>query len=291
MTAIRFFFVDVFAARPLTGNPLVVVPDADTLGTEQMRALAREFNQSETTFVLRASVPAADWQLRSFTPIGAEVGGAGHNALGACLWLAQERLPANRERFVQQIGTDLLPVQITRHHDAITVAMDQSVPVIGNVVKDRKELAASLGLDEADLSEDSAVVISTGAGHLLVPLRGRKLLERTRPDNPRLQEVLTAVGGEGCYVYCLVESGDTVQAHSRFFNPTMGIWEDPATGTAAGPLAVRLVRDGVVADGSTTVIEQGREIGRPSLISVTVSGDLVRLSGGGLVVAEGTVHL
>lgn len=291
MTALRFFFVDVFAPRPLTGNPLVVVPDADTLGTQQMRALAREFNQSETTFILRASVPGADWQLRSFTPIGAEVGGAGHNALGACLWLAQERLPSNHERFVQQIGTDLLPVRITRHDDAVTVAMDQSVPVIGNIVEDRKELAASLGLDQADLSDDSAVVVSTGVGHLLVPLRCRQSLERTEPATSRLRELLRAVGGEGCYVYCLADPGDTVQAHSRFFNPTMGILEDPATGTAAGPLAVRLVRDGHVADGSTMVIEQGEAMGRPSLISVTVSGDLVQLSGGGLVVAEGTVQL
>lgn len=88
--------------------------------------------------------------------------------------------------------------------------------------------------------------------------------------------------------------GDTqneVDAYTRFFNPTMGIWEDPATGTAAGPLAARLVADGIVPDGSTVVIEQGHATGRPSRLHVTISGDLVRLSGGGVVVADGTLHL
>ena len=84
----RFYLIDVFAQRPLTGNPLALVPDADDLAEAQMRAIAREFNQSETTFLLDPGLPGATWRLRSFTPIGAEVYGAGHNALGAWLWLA-----------------------------------------------------------------------------------------------------------------------------------------------------------------------------------------------------------
>jgi PhzF family phenazine biosynthesis protein len=104
----RYFFADVFADRPLTGNPVVVVPDADDLGEVRMRAMAREFNQCETTFVLRPGRPGADWRLRSFTPIGAEVFGAGHNGLGAWLWPAGDgRLPAGRTAFTQPIGDDL----------------------------------------------------------------------------------------------------------------------------------------------------------------------------------------
>src|SRR6202044_2882658 len=96
MARATFYFVDVFADRPLTGNPLSLVPDADDLPEPQMRAIAREFNQSETTFVLRPTVssgpgPTATWRLRSFTPIGAEVFGAGHNALGAWIWLPPPR--------------------------------------------------------------------------------------------------------------------------------------------------------------------------------------------------------
>ena len=87
-TQVPFCLVDVFASQPLTGNPLALVTDADGLAEPQMRAIAREFNQSETTFLLRPSLAGATWRLRSFTPIGAEVAGAGHNALGAWLWLA-----------------------------------------------------------------------------------------------------------------------------------------------------------------------------------------------------------
>ncbi|WP_109505655.1 PhzF family phenazine biosynthesis protein [Nocardioides speluncae] len=286
----RFFYVDVFARHPLSGNPLVVVPDADELPVPQMQAIAREFNQSETTFIVEPDLEGADWQLRSFTPIGAEVGGAGHNALGACLWLAQTRLPRDRERFVQQIGADLIPVLIDRRDDGVVVSMDQAPPKFGDVVRDRSELAASLGIGVGDLAPEDAVVVDTGAGHLLAPLRSSEVVDRVQPDPARLSAVLRDVDGEGCYVYSL-ESGREVAAYARFFNPTMGIAEDPATGTAAGPLAARLVADGVVPDGSTVVIEQGHATGRPSFLSISVAGDLVRLSGGGLVVADGTLHL
>lgn len=287
----RFFFVDVFASRPLSGNPLVVVPDADELSVRRMQEVAREFNQSETTFIVKPAVPGADWQLRSFTPIGAEVGGAGHNALGACLWLAQMRLPRDRARFVQQIGQDLLPVLIDREADAVVVSMDQAAPRFEGVVANRSELAASLGIGVEDLAAADALVVSTGAEHLMAPLRSSAVVDRVQPDTARLAALLQAVGGEGCYAYCLQDTQNEAHAYARFFNPTMGIPEDPATGTAAGPLAARLVADGDLPDGSTVLIGQGHAIGRPSRLRVTISGDIVRLSGGGLVVAEGTLHL
>lgn len=291
MAATRFVFVDVFAPHPLSGNPLALVPDADHLSVQEMQAIAREFNQSETTFILEPDMEGADWRLRSFTPIGAEVGGAGHNALGACLWLADERLPHDQERFVQQIGQDLLPVVIGRPSEGVVVSMDQASPRFGAVVADRSELAASLGIGIDDLADEAAVVVSTGAGHLRPPLLSSEVVDRVQQDAPRLAAVLRSAGGEGCYAYSLRDTEHDADAYARFFNPTMGIWEDPATGTAAGPLAARLVADGVVPDGSTVVIEQGHATGRPSRLLVTVSGDLVRLSGAGLVVADGTLHL
>lgn len=289
MTSVRFFFVDVFAPRALSGNPVSLVPDADQLTVPQMQAIAREFNQSETTFIVEPDLDGADWQLRSFTPIGAEVGGAGHYALGAGLWLAEARLPQDQTRFVLQIGRNLLPVEIERAADGVVVSVDQLAPQFGAVVQDRAELAAALGIDVADLADEDAVVISTGAGHLMAPVRSSEVVDRLHPDQHRLKAVLAAVDGEGCYVYSR-QDGD-VAAYARFFNPTMGISEDPATGTAAGPLAARFVADGVVPDGSTVIVEQGHALGRPSRLLVTISGDLVRLSGGGLVVADGTLHL
>ena len=297
MTRLPFSFVDVFTARPLAGAPLALVIDADGLDESQMRAIAREFNQSETTFLLRPSLPGATWRLRSFTPIGAEVFGAGHNALGAWLWLASSgRLPVGNEDpdLAQEIGGELLSVKVIREKGRpVVVSMDQSPPQFGESVSDRMELATSLGLIEDDLVADQpAQVVSTGAGHLLVPVRDRATVDRAVPDGPRLAASLRQVHGEGCYLYSLdpVDATDAV-AYARFFNPTVGIWEDPATGTAAGPLVALLVATGQVPDGTTTVVEQGYSMGRPSRIQVSVSGQSVRLLGSGVVAAEGTLNI
>jgi len=166
-----FYFVDVFATRPLTGNPLSLMPDADGLDEAQMRAIAREFNQSETTFLLRPSLPEATVRLRSFTPAGVEVGGAGHNALGAWLWLETAGRVGTAGRLRQEITGQVLPVEVVRTAgQPAMVWMDQSPPRFGAVAGDRAGLAGCLGLGERDLAPDEdARVVSTGAAHLLVP--------------------------------------------------------------------------------------------------------------------------
>jgi len=290
---VPFYFVDVFATGPLTGNPLSLVPDADALGEAQMRAIAREFNQSETTFLLRPSLPGATVRLRSFTPAGAEVGGAGHNALGAWLWLeAAGRLAsaATGRGLRQEIAGQVLPVEVVREAGQPAVVwLDQSPPYFGDVAGDRALLAACLGLGERELLEQDAQVVSTGAGHLLVPARDRGAVDRAAPDPARLVPALRDVGAEGCYLYSPDPVDAGAVAYARFFNPALGIAEDPATGTAAGPLAARLVATGRVPDESTVVIQQGYAVGRPSRITVSVFGQRVRVGGSGLVVAEGTL--
>ena len=290
-----FYFVDVFATRPLTGNPLSLVPDADDLDEARMRAIAREFNQSETTFLVRPSLPGATVRLRSFTPAGVEVGGAGHNALGAWLWLesAGRLAPADPAGGLrQEITGQVLPVEVVRTAgQPAMVWMDQSPPRFGAVAGDRAGLAACLGLAERDLQPDEdARVVSTGAAHLLVPAGDRQAVDRAAPDPARLRPALRQAGAEGCYLYSRdpVDAAGAV-AYARFFNPTAGIAEDPATGTAAGPLAARLVAEGRIPGESTVIIEQGHALGRPSRIAVSVSGQRVRVGGSGLVVAEGTL--
>jgi PhzF family phenazine biosynthesis protein len=289
-TWVEFAIVDVFAVGPLTGNALAVVPDADGLEVPTMRAIAREFNQSETTFLVRPSAPGAVWRLRSFTPGGHEVGGAGHNALGAWLWLAHAgRVGAGT--FTQQIGTDVLPVEVSvAAGEPTRVAMAQSAPWFGRTPPDRAELAAALGLTGEELVPDRpAQVVSTGAGHLLVPVTGRAVVDRVAVDTGRLLAVLAAAGGEGCYVYTTeaADPADGADAYARFFNPSMGIVEDPATGTAAGPLAAVLVRHGNVPAGRPVLIQQGDATGRPSRLRIDLDGDRVRITGTGLVVGTG----
>jgi PhzF family phenazine biosynthesis protein len=294
MVDVDFFWVDVFAEAPLTGNPLALVPDADGLSEDLMRAITKEFNQSETTFLVTPTAPGADHRLRSFTVGGVEVLGAGHNAMGAWIWLAEAGvLAADRREFAQQIGDDVLPVRIGRTADGrVRVSMRQSAPRFLGTTTAHGEFAAALGLTAADLVvEKTGEVVSTGAEHLLLALRTREAVDRAAPDAARLRTLLAQVGAEGCYLYSTQGSGDDADAYTRFFNPTVGIPEDPATGTAAGPLAALLVRDRLVVERKPVRIEQGRAMGRTSLLEVVVDEDRVELSGSGLVVAQGVLRL
>jgi len=139
---IPFSLVDVFAERPLTGNPLAVVPQAEILDESEMTQIAAEFNQAETTFVLPSRTDDADRRLRSFTAAGHEVFGAGHNSLGAWWWLAESgQLPLSDgpNKFIQEIGDDLLPLEINFAEGRLTsVVMTQSPPIFTSVLNDSR---------------------------------------------------------------------------------------------------------------------------------------------------------
>jgi PhzF family phenazine biosynthesis protein len=160
-------------------------------------------------------------------------------------------------------------------------------------VSDAPALASALGLEvsDIDLSRFPAQAVSTGAAHCLIPVRDRPAIDRARPDAERLLAILGEAGAEGCYIFALDPVDPAATAYARFFNPTVGIYEDSATGTAAGPLAAQLVARGIVPDGSTVIIEQGHAMGRPSRIEIRVKGDDVRLFGSGVVIAEGVLRI
>jgi PhzF family phenazine biosynthesis protein len=291
---IQFYFVDVFADRPLTGNPLAIVPHAASLAEETMRRVAGELNQAETTFILPSRNMAGDARLRSFTAPGHEVFDAGHNSLGAWWWLAASgelKLRDGSNHFMQEIGDTVLPVEVRcQGQELSAVVLTQSPPQFDKVCAELSELAAALRLETEDILRTlPAQVVSTGAGHLLVPVRSLVGIRRARPDAERLARVLKSVDGEGCYLYCLDTVSPSSIAHARFFNPTMGIVEDSATGTAAGPLACQLVKHGIAKDGATLLIEQGYEMNRPSILRVEVDKETVRLAGRCVKVIEGTM--
>ena len=292
-----FHIVDVFAVEPLTGNPLAVVDGGAELPLDLFQRIAREFNQSETTFVMPPTRPQADWRLRSFTAGGVEVFGAGgHNTLGAWCWLAQAgrlAFSGSTTVFHQELGDRVLPVTMLRKGTRLdSVVMDQEAPIAGRQLADLDKLAAALGLAAADLAIDRAPcqVVSTGVDHLMVPISDHDAVDRIQPDPRALSALLDGVGAEGCYVFSLDPRQAGAAAYARFFAPTVGISEDPATGTAAGPLAAHLVANGLAERGLIT-IEQGTAMGRTSLIQVEVLTDRVRLAGRGVVVASGRLTL
>jgi trans-2,3-dihydro-3-hydroxyanthranilate isomerase len=287
-----FYLIDVFTDRPFTGNPLVIVTDADEFDTERMRRIAGEFNQTETTFVLRPTTADAQWRLRSFTALGVEVFGVGHNALGACWWLAVSgrlTLDAPTRTFAQEIDGRVLPVEIRSEGGrVVSVGMTQADPVFGAVVGNISRLASALDLGDAELAVGrlKAQVVSTGVPHLLVPVRDQGALGRARPRET-LAAYLRSVGAQGCYVFCLDPLDTDAPVRARFFGPNVGIAEEPATGSAAGPLAAYLVAHGLADERRPVVVEQGHGLGRPSRIEVRVNGGGVRVCGTAVVVMEG----
>ncbi len=282
-SGIPYFIVDVFAEAALHGNPLAIVPDADALDDALMARIAAEFNLSETTFLQTPTEAGADHRLRSFTPGGTEVFGAGHNALGAWWWLAASGRLAGAQ-FGQQLGQDVLPVTISPDH---VVGMRQKAPVVVGGHGDRGALAAALGLGAGDLVGE-AVTIASGSPHLLVEIADHEAVDRAAPDARALLAALKAANAQGCYLY----SRDTDDAaYARFFNPTVGILEDPATGSAAGPLAWHLGRRGLAPWGSDVVIRQGARMGRPSRLVVAISPEGTVLRGSAVLTASGMLHI
>jgi trans-2,3-dihydro-3-hydroxyanthranilate isomerase len=294
---IPFHLVDVFTTEPFTGNPLAIVPQADALSTDLMRRIAGEFNQTETTFVLGPMIPGADWRLRSFTAVGTEVFGVGHNALGAWWWLASAgklTLDAPTRTFTQEIDGRALPVEVRSERGRVTgVSMAHADPVFGAVIGGVSPLATALDLGDAELSVGrlQAQVVSTGVPHLLVPVRDPGALSRARPHGETLAAYLRSVGAQGCYLFCLDPLDADAPAQARFFGPNVGIAEDPATGSAAGPLAAYLVAHELASERRPVIIEQGRTMGRPSRIEVRVSGGGVRVSGQAVLVVEGRLRI
>jgi len=296
MNPYTFALVDVFTERPLAGNQLAVIPNAEGLDDGQLQAIAREFNYSETTFILPPRQAKADWRLRSFSP-SAEVFGAGHNALGAWWVLAARGGVVLRDpetRFWQEIGERALPVAITSEGGApLRVAMTQDKPRFGDKLNNRAGLARALGLDPSDFNVEGleAQAVYTGATHLLAPVRTLSAVERVRVDAECLVALARPLGCQGAYLFSLETREPGSAAHARAFFPGIGIAEDPATGSAAGPLGALLASRGLLPEGVWTVIEQGDEIGRPSRIEVRVSGDQVEVAGRSVIVAEGKLFL
>lgn len=281
--------VDVFAEAPFNGNPLGVVEGGDDLTDAQMQRIAGEFNQAETTFLLRST--RADWRLRSFTAAGVEVFGAGHNALGAWLWLGElgKLGPLDTaQTFHQQIGDDVLPIVVERIDGRVHGRMSQRALRLLPALSGVTPLAAALGIRAEDIvMTPPPRTGDTGGNHLLVRLRDPRVVDGVVPRHEALLPVLREAGAEGCYVYSFDPEAPQ-SAYARFFNPTVGLWEDSATGTAAGPLAAYLGHAQLLRDNKL-VVEQGVKMGRRSLLNVRLTPE-PELSGAGLIVLKGVLQ-
>jgi trans-2,3-dihydro-3-hydroxyanthranilate isomerase len=279
MPTLPFIHCDVFTTQPFGGNPLAVFPEAPSLETDEMQAIARELNLSETVFVRPPDDPGqALRRLRIFTP-GTELPIAGHPVIGAWWVLAEMGLvvpPAGGSGQVtikQQVGVGILPVSVEfQSGRPARVIMTQPPPSVGNSLALRDDLAEALGLGSQDLPTDRLpiVVASAGVPILLVALRDNAALKRAQPRQPALNTLLEKAGSMCAYL-ATWESLERI--HARMFGGSqLGIVEDPATGSAAGPLVGALLHLGILPGSSRVQIDQGEDMGRPSRIEVEVDG-------------------
>jgi trans-2,3-dihydro-3-hydroxyanthranilate isomerase len=277
---LRYVVCDVFTDTPLAGNQLAVFTDARDVDGDLMQKLARETNFSETVFVLPAEADGHA-RMRIFTP-ATEVPFAGHPTLGTAFVLAA---PLQLTEIRLETGAGIVPVQLEREGARIVFGrMLQPLPTVAPYA-DERELLAAVGVDRSELPVE---VYDNGLMHVYIGLRSEEEVAALRPDLARL--ALPDVLGINCF------AGSGLRWKNRMFIPSAGIAEDPATGSAAGPLALHLARHGRIAFGEEIEISQGVEVGRPSTLFACVYGsaeqvERVEVGGSAVVVARGEFRL
>lgn len=293
---LEFRTLDVFTTQPFTGNPLAVVLGADGLTTAQMQTIAREFNLSETIFVMAPRDPAHRAKVRIFFPT-AEIPFAGHPTIGCAILLASmDAEPGDFTRhLVLEEEAGLVPVTVWRKGGLVEAEF--TAPVVphgteGIVAEDR--LAAALGLRPGDIGFGAhrPGIWQGGPRFLYVPVGSLAVLGQARAMQPHWDAVMEAAGVDSAYLYT---PGAECDFRARMFSPTAGIPEDPATGSATAILAAQLRASGALAEGMNRFhLRQGVEMGRASDLFMTVdmagaTVQAVRIRGAAVPLSEGRI--
>lgn len=298
----KYYVLDVFTDRALGGNPLAAVVDCDGLDTEAMQKIAGEFNLSETIFVFPPQDPVNTARLRIFTP-QKELPFAGHPTVGAAILVAELRAAALlrgqdlRVVLEETIGAIVCTVSHRPNQAHRTHFMIPKLPSRLTPPKDSAAIAAALGLAANDIGFDRHIptVYSAGVPFTFVPIASMDAIARAKPRTELFEAAFGANMPAYLYTRETAEAGHDF--HARMFAPAFGVGEDPATGSAVAAFAGVVMAFEKLKDGSHALaIEQGYEIGRPSLIALTLDVEqsvLVEagISGAAVFVAEGTLNL
>jgi trans-2,3-dihydro-3-hydroxyanthranilate isomerase len=285
----RIAWLDVFAERPLAGNGLAVVDDADAVAGEAMLAFAREMGLSETTFVQSADAEGADYRNRIFT-MEMEIPFAGHPSLGTAVAVARWR-GLDRASFVQETQAGLQPIEVRQEGEGWRAEMVQNEAEFGTEL-DVEAVMHAVGLNAAEAHQDlAAQVVSTGLPTAIVPLSDPSSLGRVRPDFQAIDAALADAqprAGETPTFYLVWVDEEGPEARARMFSTAAPGGEDPATGSAAGPLGAYLFQREA---RERLTIRQGEEMGRPSVLEVEMVEGRPRVGGGVIPVLDGEVSL
>lgn len=290
----RYVTVDVFTSERFGGNPLAVLPEADGLSEAEMQAIAREFNFSETTFVLPPTDPAHTARVRIFTP-SREMPFAGHPNIGTAVVLAWERQARGEpvpQPFLFEEVAGLVPVTVRLEQGSVLDAeLRAPLPLSRRAILDPSQVAACLSLEAADVvaAAHPPQVVSVGAPFLVVELAGLEALGRIKPNPVAWGAALPRDGASSIYAYVRT-AGNALR--SRMF--TRSLYEDPATGSATAA-ATALLLDLSGDEHLALTVHQGVEMGRPSLLHATAQregeGIVAGVAGGCVPVMEGRLQL
>jgi trans-2,3-dihydro-3-hydroxyanthranilate isomerase len=291
----RYLHYDVFTDRRFSGNQLAVFPEAAGLSAQTMQQIAHEIGFAETTFVTGAERSDTDARMRIFTP-GTELPMAGHPVVGSTFALAREgRIDRGKGDWIFGLNIGPTPVALEWSTGGLKFAwMTQRVPEFRRIFEDVASVAQALGIDETDITGTGLPVqeVSCGMPFVLVPMKTREAVDRATPD-VRLMNF-------EAYIFTMDRTGatDSATTYSRMFAPGLGVYEDPATGSASGPLGSYLVKYAVVTpeQGRSILNLQGVKLRRPSWIHVSIDSvdgaiSRVRVGGTSVFVAEGTMEV
>jgi trans-2,3-dihydro-3-hydroxyanthranilate isomerase len=282
MGTYRYVVADVFTDTPLQGNQLAVFTDAREIHEQQLQPLAKEMNYSETVFVYK---PEAEGhaRIRIFTPTS-ELPFAGHPVLGTAFVLAG---PLQLPEIRLETGQGVIPIALERDESGRIVfgRMQQPIPKVEPFER-TEELFTALGIEGSELPVE---LYDLGIRHVYVALPSDEAVAALEPDYPALVR-LTGIVGVNCF------AGSGTRWKTRMFAPADGVPEDPATGSAAGPLGVHLARHGLISFGEQIEITQGVEIGRPSTLFARAEGsagavEAIEVGGSAVIVARGEFRL
>jgi len=294
----RFFTLDVFTDRRFAGNPLAVVLESEGLDTAAMQAIAGEFNLSETVFVLPPEQPGHRALLRIFTP-ARELPFAGHPTVGTAVLLSRLDGGDQTRAIVLNEGVGPVPCRVTPNTGGGEATFDlPTLPVEAGAPPPVATLAEALGIavDDIGFGDFPTSCWSAGNGFTFVPVKSLDAVARAKPNRAVFDSALVEPLHGAIFIFTRETAEAGHDFYARMFAPIMGVLEDPATGSAAAAFAGVLSRFGGFQDGAHSVtIEQGYEMGRPSLITLglTLQGGALTagtVGGGAVVVSEGTIE-
>ncbi len=272
---LNYHLLDVFSERQFGGNQLAVFPDPPRdLPARAMQAIAKELNLSESTFVFPPHDRSNDFHLRIFTP-AAELPMAGHPTIGSAYMLARlgtlGRIDGERSIiFEEGVGPITVTIRAQADSEPAEVWMKQPIPQFLDIHDDRRLIAEMLSLSAEDLRADAPIqVLSSGLPFLYVAVNSLDAIRRIRLRQDKWAAHLAGKPGENIFATTTETVQENSTVHSRMFAPALGINEDPATGSASGPLGAYLLKYGLVQSGDM-VSEQGFEIGRPSFLRIAL---------------------